>query len=106
MAGGPSTPVSPPPAFNLPMAHVQAGMVFPEPSQAQFQQTLWAYVQTLIEAQTALTAAELPAGTFAGQQGIVTDSSVAGAGNFGAAVVGGGANVVPVYWDSSSWRIG
>ena len=36
----------------------------------------------------------------------VSDSSVAGSGNFGAAVVGGGSNYVPVYWDTISWKIG
>lgn len=37
-----------------------------------------------------------------------TDSSVVAAGNFGANVAGGGANLVPIYWDtnSSTWRIG
>lgn len=36
----------------------------------------------------------------------VSDSSVAGATHFGAAVAGGGANTVPVYWDGATWRIG
>jgi hypothetical protein len=37
---------------------------------------------------------------------IVTDSTVAGAGNFGATVVGGGTHVVPVYSDGTNWKIG
>lgn len=36
----------------------------------------------------------------------VADSTVAGASNFGAAVVGGGSHTVPVYWDNISWKIG
>lgn len=36
----------------------------------------------------------------------VSDSSVAAAGNFGAIVAGGGANIVPVYSDGTNWRIG
>jgi len=39
-------------------------------------------------------------------RGFVTDSTVAASGNFGAAVVGGGSHVVPVYWDTATWRIG
>jgi hypothetical protein len=37
---------------------------------------------------------------------MVTDSTVAAAGNFGAVVTGGGANTVPVYSDGTNWRIG
>jgi len=37
---------------------------------------------------------------------MVTDSSVVAAGNFGNVVAGGGANIVPVYSDGTSWRIG
>lgn len=36
----------------------------------------------------------------------VSDSTVAAASHFGAAVVGGGSNTVPVYYDDSSWKIG
>lgn len=36
----------------------------------------------------------------------VSDSTVAGAGNFGAAVVGGSTHTVPVYFDGSTWRVG
>jgi hypothetical protein len=36
----------------------------------------------------------------------VSDSTVAAAGNFGAIVAGGGANIVPVYSDGTNWRIG
>jgi hypothetical protein len=37
---------------------------------------------------------------------IVTDSTVAGSGNFGATVIGGGAYIVPVYSDGTNWKIG
>jgi hypothetical protein len=37
---------------------------------------------------------------------MVTDSTVAGSGNFGAIVAGTGANTVPVYCDDTNWRIG
>jgi hypothetical protein len=36
----------------------------------------------------------------------VSDSTVAGSGNFGAAVIGSGTHYVPVYWDQVSWKIG
>lgn len=51
------------------------------------------------------TVATLP-GTNAGGDCMVSDSSVVAAGNFGAVVVGGGTNTVPVYADGASWRIG
>lgn len=51
------------------------------------------------------TAATLPA-SGAPARAFVSDSTVAGATHFGAAVVGGGANTVPVYWDLISWKIG
>ena len=39
--------------------------------------------------------------------GMISDSTVAAAGNFGALAVGGGGNVgVPVYSDGAAWRIG
>lgn len=53
------------------------------------------------------TVATLPtASTVTGYRGMVSDSTVAGSGNFGAVVAGGGANVVPVYSDGTNWRIG
>lgn len=42
----------------------------------------------------------------AGGKALVSDSSVVAAGNFGAIVVGGGTNTVPVYADGTNWRIG
>lgn len=42
----------------------------------------------------------------AGTKAFVSDSTVAGSGNFGAAVAGGGSNPVPVYCDGTTWRIG
>ena len=41
-----------------------------------------------------------------GARAMVSDSTVAASGNFGAVVASGGANVVPVYSDGSNWRIG
>lgn len=46
------------------------------------------------------------AGAAQGARSFVTDSTVAAAGNFGAVVAGGGANIVPVYNDGTNWRIG
>ena len=55
---------------------------------------------------TATTVAGLPAPS-AGARGFVTDSTLALSGaNVGAAVVGGGANKVPVYSDGVGWFIG
>lgn len=47
----------------------------------------------------------LPAAT-AGARAFVSDSTVAGSGNFGAIVAGSGSNPVPVYADGTNWRIG
>ncbi len=47
----------------------------------------------------------LPAPT-AGLRAFVSDSTVAGSGNFGAIVAGGGANAVPVWADNTHWCIG
>jgi len=52
---------------------------------------------------TAVTVATLPASPAVGERWIVADAMAA---TFGATVVGGGALVVPVYWDSASWRMG
>lgn len=51
------------------------------------------------------TVATLPAPGAPGRA-FVSDSTVAGATHFGAAVVGGGTNTVPVYFDNATWRIG
>lgn len=51
------------------------------------------------------TFAALPAPA-AGLRAFVSDSSVAAAGNFGAAVAGGGANFVPVWADGAAFNIG
>jgi hypothetical protein len=52
--------------------------------------------------------AGLPASPTDGQRSFVTDSTVAAAGNFGAIVVGGGSNHVPVYYEAGTpaWRVG
>lgn len=55
---------------------------------------------------TALTVATLPGISTPGARAFVTDSTVAGSGNFGAVVAGGGTNGVPVYQDGTNWRIG
>lgn len=52
------------------------------------------------------TVAQLPAAVADGMREFVTDSNVAAAGNFGAVVVGGDANTVPVYSSGGVWRIG
>jgi hypothetical protein len=55
------------------------------------------------------TVASLPsasAATSKGMRYLVNDATVVAAGNFGATVTGGGANVVPVYSDGTNWRIG
>lgn len=49
--------------------------------------------------------ADLPAPA-PGLRNLVTDSTVVAAGNFGAAVAGGGANIVPVWSDGVGWFIG
>lgn len=41
-----------------------------------------------------------------GAKAIITDSTVAASGNFGAIAVGGGGNVVPVFSDGVDWLIG
>lgn len=64
-----------------------------------FRQQIRITPSTLIDLGSAATAG-------AGARAHVSDSTVAGAGNFGLAVVGGGANSVPVYSDGVNWRIG
>jgi hypothetical protein len=53
------------------------------------------------------TVSQLPAASagLRGQRRHVTDSTVAASGNFGATVVGGGANAVPVFCTGSAWII-
>ena len=60
---------------------------------------------TLSQKDTVSTVAGLPAPA-AGLRGMVTDSTVTAAGNFGAAVAGGGGNFCPVYSDGAGWFIG
>ena len=54
------------------------------------------------------TVAQLPAAAAAykGARTFVSDSTVAALANFGNAVIGLGANFVPVYCDGAAWRIG
>jgi hypothetical protein len=55
-----------------------------------------------------ITVSQLPVAnsSLAGARSFVTDSTVVAANNFGAVVVGGGVNYVPVYCDSTNWCIG
>jgi hypothetical protein len=48
--------------------------------------------------------ATLPAGSV-GMRAYVTDSNAAITAGIGAVVAGGGANVVPVFYDGANWRI-
>jgi hypothetical protein len=58
-------------------------------------------------AQNLVTVASLPPASPPGQRAFVSDSTLAGAGNFGASVTGGGTHAVPVYTDeSATWRVG
>lgn len=43
---------------------------------------------------------------FSGARAMINDSTVAASGNFGAIVVGGGVNTVPVFFDGLNWLIG
>ena len=77
-------------------------------------------LQNLVQAVNALTTqistqfgsnavyvtAKLPSAPGSPARAFVSDSSVAAAGNFGAAIVGGGTNEVPVFFDGATWRIG
>ena len=47
-----------------------------------------------------------PSSAIAGMRFMVSDSTVAASGNFGATVAGTGSNVVPVFCDGSNWLIG
>jgi len=62
----------------------------------------------IVEAEmTPVTASQIAARPpDAGARGLVTDSTVNLATGLGAVVVGGGANIVPVYADGADWRIG
>jgi hypothetical protein len=55
----------------------------------------------------AVLVSELPAAaTSTGARYMVSDSTVAASGNFGAVVAGAGINVVPVFSDGTNWVIG
>ncbi len=47
-----------------------------------------------------------PGNAPAGARSFVTDSTVAGSGNFGAIVAGGSNHSVPVYCDGTNWLVG
>jgi len=54
--------------------------------------------------QAGYTVATLPTGVI-GKRTYVTDSTVVASGNFGATVIGGGANTVPLFYDGTNWII-
>lgn len=54
----------------------------------------------------ASTVAALPASPATGARYVVTDSNATLTAGIGAVVAGGGANVVPVFYDGTNWRIG
>ena len=54
--------------------------------------------------QAGYTVATLPTGVI-GRRTYVTDSTVVASGNFGATVIGGGANTVPLFYDGTNWII-
>jgi hypothetical protein len=58
-----------------------------------------------IKASGGYTVAGLPAGV-TGARAYVTDSNATLTAGIGAVVVGGGANVVPVFYDGANYRIG
>ena len=60
------------------------------------------YVRSIPKTVATLAPASIGAGVVA----FITDSNVVASGNFGAIVVGGGSNGVPVYSDGTNWRIG
>lgn len=65
------------------------------------------YGGALLVDHNTMTVASLPAASgVSGARAMVSDSTVAGSGNFGATVAGGGSNVVPVYSDGTNWKIG
>lgn len=69
----------------------------------QFGNTTASYYRTT----PSLTVGTLPtASTHTGARAMVSDSTVAASGNFGATVTGGGSLTVPVYADTANWRIG
>jgi hypothetical protein len=89
-----------PPLFNFPIVDPKTG--YPTPMFVQAWQTL---VNEVME--KAVEVSQLSeASSSEGQRAFVSDSTVAASGNFGAAVAGGGSNVVPVYSDGTNWRIG
>ena len=65
-------------------------------------------VRPLIVRHPPVTLATLPsaAAAGAGARSVISDSTVAMSGNFGAVAAGGGANMVPIISDGTDWRIG
>lgn len=59
---------------------------------------------TLAAANSAITV--FAVGERVGVHATITDATVTAAGNFGATITGGGANLVPAYYDGTNWRIG
>jgi hypothetical protein len=65
-------------------------------------------VRPLVVRHPSVTLATLPSASTAGAgaRSVISDSTVAMSGNFGAVAAGGGSNVVPVISDGTDWRIG
>lgn len=66
---------------------------------------LTAAVTTQFGTNKVYTVATLPV-IAAPARAFVSDSTVAASTHFGSAVVGGGTNMVPVYFDNTNWKIG
>ncbi len=65
-------------------------------------------VRPLVVRHPAVTLATLPSASTAGAgaRSVISDSTVAMSGNFGAVAAGGSSNIVPVISDGTDWRIG
>jgi hypothetical protein len=61
---------------------------------------------TIVQAPGTLTSLGSASTAGAGARGFITDSTVAGSGNFGAVAAGSSTHSVPVYSDGTNWLIG
>ena len=64
------------------------------------------YLSGGVNQSTVLVSALPAAASSTGYRFMVSDSTVAASGNFGATVAGSGSNVVPVFSDGTNWLIG
>lgn len=101
-------PPTPPPVAQLPFGRLVGTAVFLTDSGLQFLQQLWTLATGLTPATGVFTTATLPtaANAGAGARAFVTDATLAAAGHFGSAYVGGGANAVPIWTDGTTWYLG